>query len=42
MAPSSLFQTMELTKTTGDVVDFAEYGFLSGASKQGPMGNGLY
>ena len=42
MAPSSLFPTMAPTKTSGDSVVFGEYVFLSGASTQDPIGNGIY
>jgi hypothetical protein len=42
MAPSSLVATMAQTKTPGDLVVFGEYGFLSGASMQDLIGNGLY
>jgi hypothetical protein len=42
MASSSLFPTMGPTKTSGDSVVFGEYDFLSGASTQDPIGNGIY
>jgi hypothetical protein len=42
MAPSSLFPTMAPIKTSGDIVDFREYGFLFGASTQDSIGNELY
>jgi len=31
---------MAPTKTSGDILDFGEFGFLSGASTQDPIGNG--
>jgi hypothetical protein len=42
MALSSLSPNMAPTETSGDIVDFGEYGFLSGALKQDPVCNGLY
>ena len=42
MTPSSLFQTLAPTKTSGDLVDFGEYGYLCGASTQDLIGTGLH
>jgi hypothetical protein len=42
MAPLSLLQTMNLTKTSDNVVVFGKYGSLCGESKQGLINNGLH
>jgi hypothetical protein len=42
MAPLSLLQTMNLTKTSGNLVVLGEYGFLCGESKQYLIGPGLH
>jgi len=42
MAPSSLIPNMAQKKTPDGNLDFGEYGFLSGASSQDTIGNGLY
>jgi hypothetical protein len=40
MTPSSLFQTLALKKTSGDLVAFGEYGYLRGESTQDLIGTG--
>jgi len=42
ITPSSLFQTLAPTKTSGDLVDFGEYGYLCGESTQDLIGTGLH
>ena len=42
MAPSSLFQTMAPTETSGDLMVFGEYGFLFGESTHDLIGTGLH
>jgi hypothetical protein len=40
MTPSSLFQNLVPTKTSGDLVDFGECGYLCGESTQDLIGTG--
>ena len=40
MTPSSLFQNLVPTKTSGDLVDFDEYGYLCGESTRNLIGTG--
>jgi hypothetical protein len=42
MTPSSVFQTLAPTKTSGDLVDFGEYVYLCGESTQDLIGTGLH